>query len=918
VGKGSLKRDLQDANVEIRSSRFDLAVNTKLSSYRAKRDFTRTSEPSGDNPVAPSEIRRFVIQKHAASRLHYDFRLELDGVLKSWAVTKGPSLNPREKRLAVEVEDHPLDYGDFEGTIPKGQYGGGTVQLWDRGYWLPEDADPAGAIRKGELKFAIAGARLHGTFVLVRLKSRRPGEKRNNWLLIKHRDEFARDDGAGDLLAEDRSVASGRAMADIAAGRPPGPMPFILSGAKQTAPDAIWNSDRGSAAELRAAMAAGHAPQQHTANSAEPLAKVDDHPKQVMPLFISPELCKVLDRPPSGTGWVHEIKLDGYRIQTRVENGSAVLRTRRNLNWTDKFDQVSRAAERLPDGIYDGEIVALNDTGIPDFGALQAALAEGQTGKLIYFVFDLLFSLGRDLQNLQLHERKTALRKIIEQLPPDSMIRYVEHFEAPGESMLESARNMSLEGIVSKRADDIYRPGQREWAKIKLRPTQEVVLGGWTSEGERFRSLLAGIYRDNQFVYIGRIGTGFSEDVVSHILPRLKRFTVDKSPFEGRSAPRSRSGINWLKPEIVAEIEFAGWTTDGNIRAAAFKRLREDKAATEISAAYIAPANQTDAVPAIAAQAGSNGLSSNPKTGATVTVLGVDISHPDKVMWPDAGDGRPVTKRELARYYEEVGEWVIGYIKGRPCSIVRAPDGIGGEHFFQRHAMNGMSPLLKTTKVPGDHEPYLQIDSVKALIAVAQVAALELHPWNCKPYEPEIPGRLVFDLDPALDVDFSAVVEAARELNDRLSVLGLLSFCKTTGGKGLHVVTPISQPAQQPIEWPVAKKFAEAVVTQMAADSPSRYLTTMAKKDRRGRIYLDYLRNDRISTAVALLSTRARQGATVSMPLDWTQVTAGLDPMRFTIRTAPHLIATTKPWKHYADSERSLEDAIRRLTRTGA
>jgi bifunctional non-homologous end joining protein LigD len=812
-------------------------MNTKLSSYRAKRDFTKTSEPSGDNPVAPSEIRRFVIQKHAASRLHYDFRLEVDGVLKSWAVTKGPSLNPLDKRLAVEVEDHPLDYGDFEGTIPKGQYGGGTVQLWDRGYWLPEDPDPADAIRKGELKFAIEGARLHGTFVLVRLKSRQPAEKKSNWLLIKHRDEFARDDGADDLLGEDRSVASGRAMLEIAAGKSPGPMPFILSGAKQTAPDAIWNSDRGSDAELRAAEATGQAPSQHAPNSAELLAKADTHAKQVMPLFIPPELCKVVERPPSGVGWVHEIKLDGYRIQARIENGRAVLRTRRNLNWTDKFDQVSRAAERLPDGIYDGEIVALNDKSVPDFGALQAALAEGKTDNLIYFVFDLLFSLGRDFQDLPLHERKTALRKIVEQLPPDSRIRYVEHFDAPGELVLESVRKMSLEGIVSKRADDIYRAGQREWAKIKLRPTQEVVLGGWTSEGERFRSLLAGIYRDNQFVYVGRIGTGFSEDVVSHILPRLKQHTVNKSAFEGRSAPRDRNGINWLQPEIVAEVEFAGWTTDGNIRAAAFKRLREDKAATEISAECTTPGPPTDAAqPVVAAPAGSSGLSSNRKTGATVTVLDVVISHPDKVMWPAAGDGRPVTKCDLARYYEEVGEWVIGYIKGRPCSIVRAPDGIGGEHFFQRHAMKGMSPLLKTTKVLGDHEPYLQIESVKALIAVAQLGALELHPWNCKPGEPEVPGRLVFDLDPAPDVDFSAVVEAARDLRDRLSVLGLLSFCKTTGGKGLHVVTPISQQAQQAIEWPVAKKFAEAVVTHMAADSPRSYLTTMAKKDRQGRI----------------------------------------------------------------------------------
>jgi bifunctional non-homologous end joining protein LigD len=894
-----------------------VAASSKLSSYQAKRDFSKTTEPSGEAAVAPSEIRRFVIQKHAASHLHYDFRLEVDGVLKSWAVTKGPSIDPHDKRLAVEVEDHPLDYGDFEGTIPKGQYGGGTVQLWDRGYWLPEASDPAAAIRKGELKFVVEGERLHGGFVLVQIRNRRPGDKKNNWLLIKHRDEFARDKDGDALLAEDRSIASGRTMADIAAGKGRGPKPFIISSTNHMPPDAIWNSNKGSAAGLRATEAVSQKPARTAPGSKELSRKPKSRASHLMPEFIAPELCKLIERPPSGAGWVHEVKFDGYRIQARVEDGRAVLRTRKGLNWTAKFGPIARAAASLPSGIYDGEIIALDNKGAPDFGALQAALAEGKTDDLIYFVFDLLFASGDDFQSLPLHERKATLKRIIEELGNDSVIRYVEHFDASGESVLETARKMSLEGIVSKQIGDIYRPGQREWTKTKCRPGQEIVLGGWTSEGSRFRSLLAGIYRDNHFVYVGRVGTGFSEDVVRRILPRLKELTVDKNPFEGRNAPRHRMGVHWLKPELIAQIEFAGWTSDGNIRAGAFKGLREDKPASEIVAERAAPVERVEAT--LARKTSANTVvGPKLKTGACANVIGVVISHPDKVMWPDAGDGKPVTKLDLAHYYEAVGDWMIQYIKGRPCSIVRAPDGIGGEHFFQRHAMQGMLKLLKTIKVSGDHEPYLQIDTVEGLIAVAQVAALELHPWNCKPNAPEIPGRLVFDLDPAPDVDFSAVIEGARELRERLHMLGLISFCKTTGGKGLHVVTPISQPKNRNLDWSVAKSFAEALATQMAADSPSRYLTTMAKKDRSGRIFLDYLRNDRTSTAVAVLSTRARAGATVSMPLDWTQVRVGLNPTRFTIRTTPELLAKSNVWKDYVNSERPLEDAIRRLTKSAA
>jgi bifunctional non-homologous end joining protein LigD len=649
------------------------------------------------------------------------------------------------------------------------------------------------------------------------------------------------------------------------------------------------------------------------------MSKPKPRGSDLMPEFVAPELCKLIDRPPSGAGWVHEVKFDGYRIQARVEEGQPVLRTRKGLNWTAKFGAIVRAAANLPDGIYDGEVVALDKKGTPNFGALQTALAEGKTDDLIYFVFDLLFAEGDDLQKVPLRERKATLERIIEKLDDNSLIRYVEHFDASGESVLETAREMSLEGIVSKQLGDIYRPGQRDWTKTKCRAGQEVVLGGWTSEGSRFRSLLAGVYREKLLVYVRRIGTGFGEDVVRRILPRLKELTVDNNPFEGQNAPRHQMGVHWLKPELVAQIEFAGWTGDGMVRAGAFKGLREDNPASEIVAERPAPAEVVEVPEPVPKTTSSNTfVSPKLKPGGSATVMGITISHPDKAMWSDAGDSKPVTKLDLAHYYEAVGDWMIEHIKGRPCSIVRAPDGIGGEHFFQRHGMLGMSKLLKLVKVSGDHQPYLQIDTVEGLIAVAQIAALELHPWNCAPDAPEVPGRLIFDLDPAPDLDFSAVMEGARELRDRLDTLGLISFCKTTGGKGLHVVTPISHTKKGNLDWPVAKAFAHEVVTQMAADSPARYLTTMAKKDRSGKIFLDYLRNDRMSTAVAVLSTRARAGATVSMPLEWTQVRTGLDPKRFTVRTTPALLAKSKAWKDYDDSERQLENAIKRLTKSRA
>jgi bifunctional non-homologous end joining protein LigD len=904
-----------------------MAANSKLSTYRAKRDFTKTAEPSGEVHVKESPVLRYVIQKHAATRLHYDFRLELDGVFKSWAVTKGPSIDPHDRRLAVEVEDHPLDYGDFEGTIPKGQYGGGSVMLWDRGYWMP-DGDPARALEKGDLKFALEGERLHGGWVLVRIKNKRRGDKKNNWLLIKHRDDFSRDGDHDALLADAKSVASGRPMEQIVAGKGRGPSPFMLDTKSAKPPDAVWHSNRGSAAELRAAnvTSAVHAnakPAASANGAAKPTTSKKSAPRKhdtAMPEFIVPQFSKAVDRPPAGAGWVHEIKFDGYRIQMRIEDGKVTLRTRKGLDWTRKFSELAEAGTGLPDAIIDGEVVVLNEDAVPDFTALQAALSGDGTGSMVYFAFDLLFEDGEDLRDLPLQERKSRLAAILEKLPEDSPIRYVDHFDAEGEEVLKTARDMHLEGIVSKRLDSPYRSGSREgWTKAKCRNGQDVVIGGWSSEGSRFRSLLVGVYRDKRFAYAGRVGTGFGEDVVDQILPRLKAVESGESPFVGASAPKKESDVHWTKPALVAEIEFSGWTTDGLVRQSAFKGLRDDIAPTDVGVERPSPVEEVDVPKPPPPKSRPNAfVAPKPKSGGIVRVMGIDISHPNKEMWPDAGDSKPVLKIELARYYEVVGEFIVTHIKGRPCSIVRAPDGIKGELFFQRHGLKGMDKSLKLVKVRGDHEAYLQIDSHEALVAVGQIAALELHPWNCQPDEPEIPGRLVFDFDPAPDVPFEVVIDAACELRDRLDALGLVSFCKTTGGKGLHIVTPLARAKNDPLTWPDAKTFAHQMVTQMAADSPERYLINMAKKARTGKIFLDYLRNDRMSTAVAPLSPRAREGAPISMPVEWPQVRVGLDPKRFTIRTAPALFAKSKAWKDYDDAARPLEDAIKRLGKSRA
>ncbi len=848
----------------------------KLSRYNSKRDFAQTLEPRGRSLPDRTEQHRFVIQKHAARRLHYDLRLELGGVFKSWAVTRGPSLDPADKRLAVEVEDHPLDYGDFEGTIPAGQYGGGTVQLWDRGYWQPESTDaPSRSLQDGELKFALQGQRLHGSWVLVRMRNDRDGGKRTNWLLIKHREkENGGARATARLMAEDSSVASGRTMAQISAGKGPSPTPFM--GAQKARRDA---RDRGAKAD------------RVPAKRAAPDAVVK---AGRVPGFIEPQLCQLKKTPPPGDSWVHEAKLDGYRIQLRVAKGQVTLKTRKGLDWTQKFQSIAAAAAGLPECIVDGELTVLDQQQNPSFSALQSALAEGRSEEFVYFAFDLLWASGRDLRSRPLLERKQLLRELLESHRALSALRYVEHLTGNGAHVLASACKLGLEGLVSKRVDAPYISERtRSWIKTKCRAGQEIILGGWTREGKHVRSLLGGVMKRGKLVYVGRIGTGFGARTKEQLLPKLEALTRARNPFTGPSAPRQESNVHWLEPKLVAEIEFAGWTGDKRLRQASFKGLRGDKPTEEVAAEL------PDALPSPPARHPS----------------GVELSHPQKVLWPATSSSAALTKQDLADYYAQMSGTILEYIEGRPCSLLRAPDGIAAQQFLQRHAMGGHVPSLKLTKVRGDKQAYLEVNTPEALGAVAQLAGVELHPWNCAPGEPELPGRLVFDLDPAPGVEFSKVIAAAVELRERLRKVGLESFCKTTGGKGLHVVTPLLNGTRKSerSSWESAKLFAKTICAQMATDDPRQYLITASKATRKGRIFLDYLRNDRTATAVAVLSPRARPGAPVSMPLNWPQVRSTLDPSIYTLQTAPKLLARARPWADYQKSAGSLAAAARKL-----
>ena len=824
-----------------------------LETYRAKRDFSRTPEPQGGDKSRSG--RSFVVQKHDARRLHYDFRLEMDGVLKSWAVTRGPSLVPGEKRLAVHVEDHPLDYGGFEGTIPKGEYGGGTVIVWDRGVWKPI-GDPEKGLKKGHLEFELEGEKLTGRWNLIRM-ARRPRDKRDNWLLIKGVDDHARGPDDPDILEErPESVKTGRQVEDVA-GEAPG-----------------WSSKTGRIDKKPAGTE----------------ARIKGARKAAMPDFVPPQLATLKPHAPAAAGWVHEIKFDGYRLQARIDGAKAKLVTRSGLDWTEKFGKAvpqALAALAAQQAIIDGELVVEASGGASDFSALQADLSAGRADRFVYYAFDLLYLDGQDLRDAALVDRKAALANLLKGAPAE--LRYSDHFAEDGEMVLRHACRLSLEGVVSKRANGKYVSGRsRDWIKSKCGDRQELVIGGYipsSTSDKAIGSLALGVFEDGKLRHVGRVGTGFSREVAEDLYRRLHEIEQEKSPFAGRLDATARRGVHFVKPQLVAEVEFRDWTADGRVRHAAFRGLREDKPAREV----VREGQTMSKAPAA------------PKTT-------VKLTHPDRVYWKDAG----VTKEGLASYYAQVWRLMAPHVVSRPLALLRCPEGTAAQCFFQKHAWQGVSREVLAVDDPQDEEdkPLIAVDSLDGLIGLVQGATLEIHGWQARVDDLERPDQIVIDLDPGEDVAWSVMLDAAREARQRIETAGLAAFVKMTGGKGLHVVAPLEPKAG----WDAVKDFARDIADAMEGDDPKRFIAKATKAERKGRIFVDYLRNGRGATAIAPYSTRARAGATVAMPLGWDELQPAIGPGHFTVGNAMARLdnLAADPWADFRAAARPLETGRKR------
>ncbi len=846
-----------------------------LEEYRRKRDFRKTPEPAGGAPPARHAAAplAFVVQKHRARRLHYDFRLELNGVLKSWAVPRGPTLDPAEKRLAVEVEDHPLEYGGFEGVIPQGEYGGGTVMLWDRGTWVPADPDPTAAHRNGMLKFALYGEKLRGNWMLVRIRGRKKGdEPQRNWLLFKERDAAAVP-GSGDAIVAERtlSVESGRSLDGIAADR-----------------DRVWHSNPE-------AGAVDPPPMPPARPKARRTSTIPGARKAPMPQRPRPQLAVSAQRAPEGNGWLHEIKYDGYRLLAQIAAGEVRLVTRSGLDWTRRFPELTPEFARLAvkAALIDGEVALFAADGTTSFSGLQQALASGHTGGLSFFAFDLLYRDGWDLTGATLDDRKRALAEII---PPEAQgaLRYSDHQVGQGTAVLRQACKLGLEGIVSKRREAPYQQRRDpSWRKVKCGNRDEFVVVGFTDpEGGRegFGALLLGRYdADGRLRYAGRVGTGFSSAELEALRRRLD-LLARAAPTAAQPKDMPRKGVHWVEPSLVAEIRFAGWTADRLLRQASFVGLRDDKPATEVVDEAQPPA------PMIAARDGS------------IVFAEVRITHPDRVLFPDAA----LTKLDLARYYAAIGKWALPQLAHRPLTLVRAPGGAGKKSFYQKHLGPGAPKALGRIEIRGDDgiKSAPVVNDLAGLVAMVQMDVLEIHPWGAAIADIEAPDRVIFDLDPDALLPWSRVTEAALAVREALSGIGLMSFVKTTGGKGLHVVVPLTPK----LGWPAVKGFSKWVAERLTELRPEEFTANPALRARQGRIYIDYLRNGRGATAVGAYSPRARSGAPVSTPLHWSEVERGVRPEAFAVATVPARLAAldADPWAAIDKLRQSIGAAVRR------
>src|SRR5215468_950175 len=827
-------------------------MDKPLDAYRAKRDFSKTPEPAGRGRKTKAG-NAYVIQKHAARRLHYDFRLELNGVLKSWAVPEGPSLVPGKKRLAVHVEDHPLEYGGFEGVIPDGEYGAGTVMVWDRGTWTPE-FDPEFGYRKGHLKFRLEGQKLKGAWHLVRM-ARKPREKQEAWLLFKSDDDAARPEGAQDIVdAMPLSAATGRDMDAIAREQ-----------------DRVWSSKQGG--ELK-----------QKKQRRRPVVNPATLPKAkagALPKFVEPCLPTAVEKAPSGGDWVHEIKYDGYRVQVRVDNGRVTLLTRTGLDWTDRFPAIAKAVMSLPvkSALIDAEIVVQTEAGVASFTALVEALRTGKGGDLVLYTFDLLHLDGFDLREVALKDRKAALAEVIAAKGEDGRIRFSDHLPGDGDTVFRHASRLGLEGIVSKRRSAPYVSGRvTSWLKLKSTDRKPFVIAGYvpsTVDKKAVGALVLGEYADGKLIASGHVGSGFSAAVSRELFAKLDPLRTTTAQLKDETAVAK--GAKWVEPTLVAEVEYRTRTGSDIIRHATFRELVEGADPKKIAREPSASAKPTrEAAPL------------------------VRLTNPGRLLWPAQG----ITKQGLADFYTDIADWILPHIVGRPLSLVRCPDGVDKQCFFQKHRWAGLGKGARDVPVANEEEPSLAIDDFSGLLELVQASVLEIHPWGAQADHPELPDRATLDLDPGDDVPWDQVIAGALEVRSRLSDLGLQSFVKTTGGKGLHVVFPLTPKA----DWDTVKAFTQTLAERMAADSPARYTASMAKRERQGRIYIDYLRNGMGATAVGAYSTRARPGAAVSTPLAWDELGPAIRANHFTVENLPKRLGALDedPWEGISSLKQEL------------
>ncbi|MDQ1829345.1 DNA ligase D [Massilia scottii] len=853
-----------------------------LKVYKSKRNFSITTEPAEGGESAPGALT-FVIQKHWASRLHYDFRLELDGTMKSWAVPKGPSYDTRDKRMAVHVEDHPISYSSFEGTIPEKQYGAGKVIIWDKGTWQPLD-DPRKGYESGNLKFEMHGHKMHGKWVLVRMKGK--DEKQEPWLLIKEKDDYTRPAAEFSVVDELPDSVSklpmpgAKAVKSKAGSAPTAPAPA------KAAPKA---SGRGMPAEAV---------------------------KAAPPETLSPELATLVDQPPSDpAGWIFEVKFDGYRLLARIEGKQVQLFTRNGHDWTHKLEPLQKELVKLklPDGWYDGEIVVHDENGRPDFGLLQLAFDGSNTADIVYFLFDAPYFKGYDLRGVPLEARRALLGAALEKGASEA-VRFSGEFGTDPEELVVAACKLGLEGVIGKRRDSRYVTRRSpDWIKLKCGQRQEFVIGGYTDpQGSRagIGSLLLGTHdKEGVLQYAGNVGSGFTQTVLRDLKDKLSALDTDESPFPPKAVAGRKH--HWVKPKLIAEVSFAEWTSAGAIRHAVFQGLRSDKPARDIRrevAKHMEDTMQTQTTTAAKPRARAASRSAEPAAPENKLPATLKVTNGERVIDEKSG----TTKIELIRYYALVGTLMMEHLKGRPVSLVRAPSGVGGELFFQKHAEVGKLPGVKQMDpaLDPEHPPMLEVGSVGGILSAAQWNVVEFHTQNAIGNSYETPNRMVFDLDPGEGVDWAAIQDAAQLMHAFLEELGLPCFLKTSGGKGLHVVVPL----KGGLDWDTVKDFSQEVVRHLAATLPDRFAFKSGPKNRVGKIFIDYLRNGRGATTACAWSARVRPGLGISVPVGWDELAALKSGAQWTVQNVhTRLDHGNEPWAGYAKAAKTLTAAMKKL-----